>query len=349
VTPEDASSQALSEALSSSFKIIRFLMVALLAVFFFSGSFIVGPNEVVVLLRFGKPVGKGPEMLKGPGWHWAYPPPIDEKVRIRVGETKTVASTAGWHAVTPEMEASGGEPPPRGYLSPEADGYVITADGNIIHARARVKYRVTDPLRYFFGFAKPETILTNIVNEAIFYAAARMTADDALYKNKSGYRDLVLARVNELVDELSLGVTLEPSDVETKPPADVRQAFENVISAEQERSRAISDARGYQQEILRRAQGEAQAILNEGLTRSNRLVQAVAALAESFEKMLPEYEKDPWLFRNRLLIAALGQVATNAQDKFFLPELPPGVTREIRLLLNRTPMKPKSASGRRQP
>lgn len=334
---EDASSQALSEALSSSFRVVRFLMLVLIGVFLLSGSFIVQPNEVAILLRFGKPVGEGTAMLRQPGWYFGWPAPIDEVVRIRVGESQTIRSTCGWHATTPEMEALGQEPPPRGFLSPEADGYVLTADGNIIHARATVKYRVANPLRYQFGFTNVTRILTNVVNDAVVYAASRMSADAALYRDKAAFRDLVLARVQQQVDELDLGITLEPSDVETKPPVDVKRAFDDVIAADQERNQAISDARGYRDELIQRALGEARALVTEGMTQSNRFVQVVSSLGQSFNEMLPEYEKDPWLFRSRLLTARMERVLTNAQEKMFLPDLAPGASRELRLNLSREP------------
>src|SRR5438046_7039551 len=48
---EDAGAQALSEALRSSFDIVKFLMAALVLAFVFSGVFTVKPNQVAVKLR----------------------------------------------------------------------------------------------------------------------------------------------------------------------------------------------------------------------------------------------------------------------------------------------------------
>src|SRR6187399_2000997 len=94
----DASNQALNEALGSSFMLVRILMVLLLGAFIFSCVFTVSPNEVAVVLTFGKPSSRGPEALLKPGLHWAFPYPVDEIVRIRVGETKTVVANNGWYA-----------------------------------------------------------------------------------------------------------------------------------------------------------------------------------------------------------------------------------------------------------
>ena len=79
---EDSSTRALSDALSSSFKIVKVLMVALVVIFLGSGIFTVEPNEVAVVLRFGKPVGSGADQVLQQGLHWSFPSPIDEIVTV---------------------------------------------------------------------------------------------------------------------------------------------------------------------------------------------------------------------------------------------------------------------------
>ena len=77
---QDANTQALSDALSSSFIIVKILMVVLIVAFLGSGVFRVKSNQEAILLRFGKATRA--ETLK-PGLHWAFPYPIDEKVFVR--------------------------------------------------------------------------------------------------------------------------------------------------------------------------------------------------------------------------------------------------------------------------
>src|SRR3954469_14546462 len=149
---EDAGSTALAEALRSSFAIVKILMIILVIAFFASGIFTVNSQQKAIILRFGKPVGAGADQLLGPGLHWSFPSPIDEVVRIPIGEIQEVRSTSGWYATTPEAEASGQEGDPNASLSPQNDGYTITSDGNIIHARATVRYRVADPIAYLLNF-----------------------------------------------------------------------------------------------------------------------------------------------------------------------------------------------------
>src|SRR5438552_1579587 len=84
--PDDSGSQALSEALRSSFAIIKVIMVGLVVLFLGSGFFTVGPQEKAIILRLGRPTSEDEKALLGPGAHWAFPYPIDEVVKIPVGE-----------------------------------------------------------------------------------------------------------------------------------------------------------------------------------------------------------------------------------------------------------------------
>ncbi len=135
--------------------------------------------------------------------------------------------------------------------------------------------------------------------------------------------------------DLDLGITLEPSDVETKTPVDVRGAFEDVNRAEQARSTEISNARSYRDQVVNTALGQSNAVVNAGLVSSNRLVATVAATAQVFQDQLPSYRAEPHLFKERLLAARMERVLTNVNDKFALPE----GFKELRLQFSREPEK----------
>ncbi len=337
---DDPSSQALNEALGSSFLLVRVLFVILVAAFVFSCVFTVEPNEVAVLLRFGKPVGTGADILRRPGLHWAFPYPVDEIVRIRTGETKTVRATNAWFLTSADSEAMGSEPPALATLSPGADGYVLTSDGNILHVRAAMKYRVSDPLSYAFQFSNVTNLLADTLNNAIYRTGARFTADNALYKEPTAFREAILTRMRERIEELKFGISVDEIIVDTRTPQYVKEAFDAVIAAEQDRSKKVNVAEGEYNERVRTAEGEAAAIRAGGIVSSNSLIQAVAAEAKYFEDLLPHYLREPDLLRARLRIETASHILTNAPDKFFIPDRPDGKSREIRIQVNREPLAP---------
>ncbi|MBU6411160.1 MAG: hypothetical protein KGR98_12305, partial [Verrucomicrobia bacterium] len=256
-TPDDAGSQALAEALRSSFAIIKFAMVLLVLAFLASGIFQVGPQEKAIILRFGRPVGAGQKALLGPGLHWSFSYPIDEVVRIPITQVQQVSSTIGWYAVTPAQEASGQEPPPGPSLVPGVDSYVITGDRNIIHTRATLYYQVERPVQYVFDFVSATNAIQDALDNALLYAAARFQVDDVLYNQVGEFQDAVTARARQLVDQEGLGIAVNRCDVQSIPPRQLQDIFNQVTEARQNRNQVLEEAHSEENRITNSADAQA--------------------------------------------------------------------------------------------
>jgi modulator of FtsH protease HflK len=339
--PEDTTGQALAEALRSSFVVIKILMAGLVVFFLCSGMFTVGPQEKAILLRMGRPVGVGTNALRGPGFHWAFPAPIDEVVKIPADQVRTATSTIGWYSTTPEKEAARSEPPPGDSLKPGQDGYVLTADTNIIHLRAVLRYRILDPVRFELGFSNATRFVTNALNNALNHAAARFPVDGILTRDATAFREQVRARLQELILEQQLGILVEQVGLQALPPRQekVDRAFKAATDAGLQSGRVVNEARTYANDVRSRAQGEAASLTNAALAEKLRLVELVAAEAKQFTALRPQYEANPGLFTLQRQTETLTTILTNAYEKFFIAPGPSNRPREIRLLLSREPEK----------
>ena len=255
-TPVDAGSQALAEALRSSFAIVKVVMVLLVLLFLASGFFTVGPQERAILLRFGRPVGEGEKALLGPGLHWSLPYPIDESIKVSISGLQQVTSTVGWYAMTPEQVLSGIEPPAGGTLNPIVDGYALTADENIIHTKATLTYRIKKPVRYVFDFVNASNAVQNAVDNALLYAAARFKVDDILTRDIAGFQEAVRRRATQAVEAQDLGILVEQCAVQSVRPRQLKDAFERVTTAEQERGKLLNAARSYENQVTNKASAE---------------------------------------------------------------------------------------------
>ncbi len=339
---DDSSAQALSDALRSSFFIIKILMVVLVVVFLGSGFFTVQPQEKAIILRFGKPVGTDESALLGPGPHWAFPYPIDEVVHIPVGEVQTLSSTVGWYDTTPAMEAAKNEPPPGRTLNPITEGYVLTGDGSIVHARATLRYRIAEPgLRYVFELANASNLVQNALNNALNFAAVQSTVE--VTRDITPFREKVTQRLDQLIAEQKLDIAVDQLSAEVIAPRQLTADFERVLDAEVKKSSALSDARSYETKTMSQAKADSQARVNTAEAERKGMVEQVAAEAKRFTDLLPEYRKNPQLFMDLLYAQGLEAVFTNVTEKMMIQERLDGKPRELRLLLNREPPKPKSA------
>ena len=331
---EDAGSQALSDALRSSFFIVKIIMVVLVLAFLSSGFFTVGPQERAILLRMGKPVGEGEQALLNPGPHWALPKPIDEIERIPSTSVQEAQSSVGW-MLTPEERRQGAAPPQGGNsLDPASTSYALTADTNIIHVAAVLHYRITDPIHFHFDFFDAPVFVTNDLNNALLYAASQFPVDDILTRKRTAFREAVTVRMNELIDAQGLGIKVDRLDAEAAPPTYLLSKFNEVDTATQRRNTARTQAESYATTTLQEAQGAAAARTNVAESARSRLVFMVGALAKEFTDVRHGYERDPEFYKRVRQMVALEQIYTNAQEKILEPHQN---SRELRLNLGREP------------
>jgi membrane protease subunit HflK len=347
--PVDAGSEALTEALRSTFGIVKFVMVLLLIVFLGSGFFTVDPQEQAMIIRLGKPVGAGQKSLLGPGLHWSFPYPIDEYVKVPISAIQRVGSTVGWYATTPEQEVAGTEPTslPVSYpLNPLVDSYVLTADRNIVHTRATLTYHISDPVTYVFNFVSASNAVQSALDNALVYAASSFNVDDILTRDVAGFKEAVRKRVVALVGQQNLGIDVEECLVQSRPPRQLKDAFDSVLKATLARQKLFQDAQSYGTQVSSKAGADARSLINFAESDRSRLVNEVRSQANRFNDLLPKFRQNPALFAQQRLTETLGRVLTNAQDKIFLAEGAGGIgaggnPKELRVLLNREPPKQK--------
>jgi modulator of FtsH protease HflK len=334
---EEADSQALSDALRSSFLIVKIIMVVLLVIFLRSGFFTVGPQERAIVLRLGRPVGEGERALLNPGGHWAFPPPIDVIERIPVTSVQEAESSVGW-VQTPAERAQGLPVPPTvaGQLDPASTSYALTADTNIIQVMATMRYHITDPIHFHFDFSNATVVVTNDLNNALLYAATQFPVDDVLTRNPTAFKDAVRGRMSDLARAHGLGIEVDSVDVKVQPPIYLLNKFNEVVEAGQVAKTARTEGQSYATTNLAAARGTAATRTNIAESDRSRLVQMVGAQAKEFTDVRSVYEHDPQFFKRVRQMTTLERVYTNVQAKILEPHQN-GKPVEVRLNLGPEP------------
>ena len=330
---EDARTRALAEALQSSFKVIRVLMVVLAVAFLGSGITKVGSGEQGLLLRFGAFQRPLP-----PGLHFALPNPIETIEKVDVSKIMTVTSDVGWRTA---VEEEGVPPGPEDSTSfePEYHGYTLTGNGNTVHIKAVMNYRLEDTdeaiKAYAFNFDDVTDFLQSALDNAVYHASANHSALDALKLTE--LEEDISERFKKVVNDVhELPIVVEGTiQLKVQVPGDVEPAFEAFGTSETVKKTTISEAKKKARNMEINAEGQAKVIQSGGETIADRLLTLVEAEAKSFSEQEPYYESNPELFRQRLLTGTMQRVLTNAVDVFYLSG------RQPRIWLNRTPEKRK--------
>ncbi|MBL9166615.1 MAG: protease modulator HflK [Verrucomicrobiales bacterium] len=332
---KDSGAQALSEALRRSFGILKIVMILLVLVFLGSNLKVVGPEERGVILRLGTPVGQGEAMLIPPGPKLAWPYPIDEFIKIPMSRLQQVSSTVGWYQTSVAAEATGTEQGFDRFLSPVRDGYTITGDTNIVHVRATFGYRITDPARYVFAFENTPQLLTNALNNAIHYASARSPVASLLQTGLADFKDRVRERLNTLIEQQRLGITVDNITATIIAPRQVKEFFDQVLTARSEADSAKSDANGAAIQITQDASSTANGIVFAARSERDNETKRVLDESKRFQALLPDYLRARELFRQRYLSEMMQRIGPGLQDRLIMTDPHGGQKRELRILLNR--------------
>jgi len=329
-TTHDHGSAALADALTVSFRVLRFVMVLLLVAYVVSGIFIVRQDEKAFVLMFGKVAGLGAERVKGPGIHWTFPRPISDIVRVKSEQVQAVESATFAFAATDPMQLA----------APGKEGYSLTGDANLMHSRWVLRYQIADPEAYLFRVRDNRAVLLRELDHAVTKSSGRFAIDRALRTDIEAFRGAVAEEITQRCQALGLGVQIVGVELQVvAPPRAVADAFNEVVAAEQERSEKISAARGYASRAVNEAHGQAAKLLAEGEAYQRRTVSEVSADADYFNKVYTEYVKNPDVIARTLLQDTLRRTLAGVENKFILPDDATG-KQELRLLLNREQQSP---------
>jgi len=283
----DAAGKSLSEALKTSFIILKIIMIVLVIAFLASGFKTVGSDEQALVLRLGKIRGVAEERLLGPGLHWIFPYPVDEIVKIPVAKKVNLAINSFWYFQTkPEMLSGGkGRIRPDDPLKPIQDGYCLTrgekqnepvagsdgSDYNIVHSKWQLTYQIADPERFFKNVYIEDIepgeiyfdvitrsirpILEDIIEDAVVTAMVDYTIDEAI-ESQDRIPKHVKGLMQEKLDQIESGLrVVSVYLIDITWPRQVDEAFQASIEASQKSQKAISEARTYAENTLSEAGG----------------------------------------------------------------------------------------------
>ena len=268
------------------------VVVILLVVWGLAGIYIVEPAEEGVVLRFGRYL-----TTTGSGPHWA-PYFVDSVEKVNVEQIRRAEigyrSDAGGQSVPPES-------------------LMLTRDENIVDVQFAVLYRIKDARDYLFRVRDPDLTLRQATESAIREVVGRNIMDFVLTDGRAVVAEQVRERTQEILDRYETGLLVASVNMQkAQPPDQVRDAFSDAVKAREDEERYKNEARAYAAEILPKARGEANAMLERAEGYKQRVINEAQGDASRFSSVLTEYSKAPEVTRQRLYLDAMQNVLANS-------------------------------------
>ncbi|WP_235857641.1 FtsH protease activity modulator HflK [Paenibacillus albiflavus] len=253
-------------------------------------------QERAAIMTFGKFTGE-----EKAGLHFKLPYPIQDVIKVPAEITQRIH--IGY------IEKNGKD------ISEEGESLMITGDENIVSADAVVEWKIGNIEKYLYNIEEPELFLRNASIAAIRTVIGSTKLDSAITDGKTEVQIKVKEKLDELNNLYDTGILIQDikfQDIEP-PEGEVSNAFKEVTNAREEKNTKINNAKKYENDIIPKARGEAQAILeNAEAVKKSRILNAQGDVAK-FNAVQQEYAKSPSITENRLILETLEKILPNAK------------------------------------
>ena len=254
---------------------ISFILIIAAIVWALSGIYTVKEAERGVVLQFGKY-----DRIAEPGLRW----------KMTFIET----------VIPVDIEAG---------RSLSASGFMLTEDENVVSVEFEVQYRVIDPYLYKFSVTNADNSLEEALDSALRYVVGHAKMDQVLTNGREVVRQNTWDELNKIIEPYNLGlIVTDVNFKDSRPPTEVKDAFDDAIAAQEDEERFIREAEAYAREIEPRARGQVTRMTQEAEGYQERITLEAQGEVARFEKLLPEYLAAKEVTRERLYIDAMEEV-----------------------------------------
>ncbi len=186
---------------------------------------------------------------------------------------------------------------------------MLTNDQNIVQIDYNVQFTVSDPRQFLFGNREPEKTLQQAAESVVREVVGAATMDDVI-KGQAGVSTArARERLQEALDQYRTGLTVADFTLQNaRPPQEVKEAFDDVSRAQQDKDKAVNIARAYASDVIPKARGQAASLVTGAEGYKQAIIAAAQGNAQRFALLDEQYRKAPEVTRRRLYLETIEDV-----------------------------------------
>ena len=254
---------------------LRWVGIALALWLAFNCFVLVAEQERGVVLRFGQVA-----RVMQPGPNLKLPWPVERVIKVNATQIKNYEDRVP----------------------------VLTRDENIVDVAVNVQYKVADPKLYLFGTRNGDEVLRQAALSTVREQVGRSDLDTVL-----GAREQLAVsareRLQKSLEAYRTGLVVTELNLpDARPPQQVKPAFDDVNSAQQDKERLISESRAYAAKIVPEARGQAARVRTVAEGYKTAEIARATGDAERFTLLVAQYKNAPDVTRKRLWLETVQDV-----------------------------------------
>jgi membrane protease subunit HflK len=281
------------------------LILAILAVVIlsFSSYFTVETEEVGVITRFGKYVRtvESGLKLKIPFIEKVFLVPVERQQKIEFGFTTVKADVRSeYNRGEEDLEVAN----------------MLTGDLNLADVEWVIQYRVEDPYNYLFRVRNPESTLQDISEATMRQIVGDRTVNEVITVGRTQIGVELKELLQNVCREYSLGIKIDQVVLQdVNPPGKVKEAFNAVNEAEQEKETLINQAESNRNKIIPKAKGQADETIQKAEGYAIARVNRANGEAARFNALYSEFIKAPEVTRQRIYLETMSDIVPKLGNK----------------------------------
>jgi membrane protease subunit HflK len=291
---------------------IALVVAAAVALWGVSGFFRVEPDELGVVLRFGKYTRDAT-----PGLNYHLPYPIETVLTPKV--TRVNRIDVGMRLVEDMRRGNAMRDVPE-------ESLMLTGDENIVDVDFSV-FWIIKPVggasQYLFNIQNPEGTVKAVAESAMREVVGRSEIQPILTGARQNIETAVQDLMQRTLDSYGAGIQITQVQLQkVDPPNQVIDSFRDVQAARADLERAQNEAQAYANRVVPEARGRVAQITQAAEAYREQTVAEARGQASRFGKVFEEYRKAPEVTRERLYLETMERLF-GGTDKIILD---PGTT-----------------------
>ncbi|MFM1886444.1 MAG: hypothetical protein RL026_1601 [Pseudomonadota bacterium] len=241
-----------------------------------SGTFQVDASERGVIQRFGKFTE-----VRNPGLGWILPWPIETVSKVNVSQVNSV----------------------------EYPSRMLTADVNLVEIRYAIQYQYSDPVKVLFQVRDPESTLREVSESAIREVVGQAQLEQILGAARQAITIDTRDLIQRTLDGYNSGIRVTSVNLtDVQVPAEVLASQRDANKAIEDRDRFSKEAQAYANDILPKAEGAAQRLLQDAEAYKAQVVSQAEGDVARFNSVYAAYAQAPEVTRQRMYIEAIESI-----------------------------------------
>jgi membrane protease subunit HflK len=274
----------------------------------FSSFYQIRPEEMGVILRFGKFVRTtDPGLhLKLPGIEQLIKVPVQRQLKMEFGFRTETPGIRTEYRVTPETQK---------------EARMLTGDLNVADVEWIVQYKIKDAYNFLFKLRDAKSTF-HYMNEAVVRKiVGDNSVDEVITVGRARMALEAKEELQNLCDLYEIGIEVNQlifQDV--NPPDPVKPSFNEVNEALQEKERKINEAWSEYNKEIPKARGEAEQVIRAAEGYATERVNNAQGDANRFKAIYREYARAPLVTRKRLYLEAINEILPKMNKKIIFDE-----------------------------